>query len=261
MNGNSTLLPSLLCPLNKRFWSALLAVGIVTCGIFASPLPAKADTIPEHVITTQGHGEIKVRPDSLNVSVSVETKKPTLAAARAENNQKMQAIIASLKGLNIPNLKLETQNVNVYPVQDYQNNKLPKIIGYQATNSLSVTVTNAAPDALGDIGSKIVDTALNVGASNVGGLNFYLTNVSAARQQALELAVKDARGNADAMARAAGVAISGLHSLEGSPQFNTFRPAPMYTMKAARAEADTGSVPVETGENTITSDVTARFNF
>jgi uncharacterized protein len=133
---------------------------------------------PQGTIITQGHGEVKVRPDSLSVNVTVESRNTVLVNARAENNKKMQAIVAALKGLNIPNMKLETQGLNVYPIQgEYQRDKLPKVVGYQVTNSLNVIVTGAAPDMLGETGSRIVDTALNAGANNVGGLNFYLTNM------------------------------------------------------------------------------------
>jgi uncharacterized protein YggE len=239
-----------------------LLVGMLAFSPLLS-LTAHADGIPERVITTQGHGEVKIKPDSLNVSVSVETKNAALNAARAENNRKTQSIISALKGLNIPGLKLETQNVSVYPIQDYDNHKLPKVIGYQVNNSLNVTVTGASADTLGETGSKIIDTALGAGASNVGGLNFYLSNMSAARQQALESAVHDARSNAEAMAHAAGVAISGLHSMEGTPQFGGYPPPRplMYSMKASRDAEVAGSTPVEAGETTITSDVTVRFKF
>ncbi|HEY9745215.1 MAG TPA: SIMPL domain-containing protein [Oculatellaceae cyanobacterium] len=242
----------------KRSLPALCLIGALSGSL---SLPTFADNIPERVITTQGHGEVKVRPDSLSVSVSVETKNASLNAARAENNRKTQAIISAIKGLNIPGLKLETQNISVSPLQDYQNGKLPKTIGYQVHNGLSITVTNAPVDALGEYGSRIVDTALGAGANHAGGLNFYVSNMSTARQQALEAAVQDARANAEAMARAAGVVITGLHSLEGAPQYGVYPRPAMYTMKAARAEADMASVPVETGESTISTDVTARFKF
>ncbi len=226
---------------------------------------AMAQYAPQpNVITTQGHAEVKVRPDSLSVNVTVETKNANLVNAREENNKKSQTIIAALKGLNIPGLKLETQGLNVYPVQDYQNNKLPKVVGYQVNNGVNVTVTGAQADALSTYGSRIVDTALNAGANQVNGLSFFLNDQAPARGQALEQAVKDAQHNAEVMAKAANVTLTGLHSLEGSPQFGNFpRPMAMYSMKArasGAAEADS-SAPVEVGETTITSDVTARFKF
>ncbi|WP_373531627.1 SIMPL domain-containing protein [Vampirovibrio sp.] len=233
-----------------------LAVGM-SVGVFADDGPKPG------IISTQGHGEVKVRPDSLSVDIRVETKSDKLPMARAENNRKTQAIIAALKGLAIPGMKMETQGLTVYPLQHYEKDKLPKVIGYNVSNGLTVTVTGASPDALGDYGSRIVDTALNSGANHVGSLGFFLDDATPARNQALELAVKDARRNADVMAKASDITLTGVHSLEGSPQFGGFpRPMPMYAMKSRGAEAEADvSAPVETGETTITSDVTARFKF
>jgi hypothetical protein len=236
----------------------ITAVGFSASSVFAQTVP------PQNTVTTQGHGEVKVRPDSLSVSVSVESKNANLASARDENNRKMQSIVNALKGLNIPNMKLETQSINVYPIQgEYQKGKLPKTIGYQVTNNMNVTITGASADMLGDYGSRIVDTALNAGANNVGGLNFFLTEVVGPRTHALELAVQDARHNADAMAKAANITLTGVYSMEGSPQFNNYpRPMPMFAMKAEAAAApDMAQTPVETGETTITSDVTVRYKF
>ena len=241
--------------------------GLVAFGLAASltgmTLPAQAQQVfpPAGTITTQGHGEVKVRPDSLSVNVTVESKAETLSSARSDNNHRMQAIIAALKGLSLPNIKLETQGVNVYPIQgETPRNKLAKIVGYQVTNSLQVTVTGSAPDKLGDQGSQIVDSALNAGATNVGGLNFFVNDMTASRTKALELAVKDARSNAQAMAGAAGVALTGVFNMEGSPQFGGY-PRPMFAMRAMAKAEDVSSTPVETGESTVSSDVTVRFKF
>lgn len=238
-----------------------ITLGLILGG--AAQAQAHEGHEPPNIITTQGHGEVKVRPDSLSVNVQVETKNEKLPLARSENNQKAQSIINALKALNIPNLKLETQGMNVYPIQDYQKDKLPKVVGYQVGNALMVTVTGASPELLGEYGSRIVDTALNSGANHVDGLNFFLNDPTPARNQALSLAVKDARRNAEVIAKAAEVNIMGVQGIEGSPQFGGFiRPMPMYAMKARMAAAETDSAPpVETGETTVTSDVTMRFRF
>ncbi len=246
-----------------RLTSVKVATLAVLMATSMNLLPsAMAEDNSTNLISTQGHGEVKVKPDALNVSVSVETMQPTLAAARAENNQKAQAIIKALKALNIANLKLETQNLNVNPVQDYQKGKLPKITGYQVNNSLQVTITNTPASELGDDGTKIVETALNAGATNVGGMDFSVTDMSIPRSQALALAVKDSRKNADAMAEAAGLKIIGVHSLEGSPQYNY--PIRRFAVMAKAMMADAApapEAPVEVGETTVTTDITAKYKF
>lgn len=218
---------------------------------------------PPGTVSTQGHGEVKVRPDSLSVNVLLQTKDTKLVDARNENNRKTQAIIAALKGLKIPNMKLETQGLNVHPINSYEKGEMAKVVGYQVNNGVNVTVTGASPEMLSEYGSRIVDSSLNAGANNVSGLNFFLDDPAPARGEALALAVKDARRNADVMAKAADVTITGIHSMEGSPQFGGFpQPVAMYSMKArgGAAEAD-ASAPVEVGETTVTSDVTIRFKF
>ncbi len=238
----------------------LLAVMAVLAG------PAMAQMPPpplENTITTQGQGEVHVKPDSLNVSLSVESRAATLDKARSDNSRKMQAVIQAVKALNIPNLTLETSGVNIYPVQgEYQRNQAPKIVGYQATNSLSVNVRRAGRDELAAYGSRIMDAALNAGANNVGGLNFYLDDLGSAQGQALQEAVRDARRNAEAMAQAAGVTLKGVSSIEGQPQFGGGypRPVPMMSYKAAEA-AEAPPTPVEAGETTVTSTVMVRYRF
>lgn len=263
-------------PVSKRFYS--LALGLLLSGSIFSVQPMSAFACSGNpdsshgnppkfgTITTQGHGEVKVHPDSLSVSITASTQKPTLSEARSENNKKAQAIIKALKGLNMPSLMLESRNISVYPVyeQRERDNKLPKLIGYTVTHNLQAKVVKVTPEQLGEAGSKILDTALNAGATQAGGLDFFIEDMSLPRSQALELAVKDAKNNADAMARAGNVTLTGLMTLDGAPQFGGFpRPVMMRAnfKGAAAAAPEMADTPVEAGEVTVTSDVTAKFKF
>lgn len=241
----------------------LLTVGL-TLGVLA-PSAALAQPFgpPEQTITTQGRGEVRVQPDSMTLSVAVESRDAVLAKAREDNNRQMQAIHRSLKALGVANLQLETQTVRVSPIYAPQQprDKAPRITGYQVSNTVLVRVTNSRPDLLGEQSTRIMDAALNAGANNVYGLNFYVHDMSQARAEALQKAVEDARRNAQAMAQAANVTIKGVHSIEGTPQYGGYV-RPMAMMKAAAApEMTMDSTPIEVGESTITSDVTVRFQF
>jgi uncharacterized protein YggE len=223
----------------------------------------KADCVKEGSLSTQGHGEVTVKPDSFSFLITQTTQKPRLAEARDENNRQMQAVIAAFQ-LNTPGLKLESSTISVYPVQEQVENskRIPKIVGYQVTHSLKASVYNAPPDKLGEWGGKLLDTALNAGATGADGLNFFVADLAPARAQALALAVKDAQRNADAMAAAANIQLKGLVSLEGTPQFSGY-PQPMRgraLSKSASMDA-VAETPVEAGEVTISSDVSAKYRF
>jgi uncharacterized protein YggE len=204
---------------------------------------------------------VRVRPDSVSVSVTTQTIAPTLNQARTQANSQMTKVIAALRGLNLPNLTIQTQSAQVYP--EYappDKGRPPKVTGYRAINTLSASIRGAAADTLGELASRLIDTALNNGADQANLERFFVQDMNAPRAQALEEAVRDARRNADVMARAANVSIKGLYSLEGTPQYGGI-PMPMAALSSRAMEAAPAPVPIETGEMTVTSDVTARFRY
>jgi len=228
---------------------------------------AHADTCcppqEQRTLSTSGHGEIKLKPDALRFSVSVEASANSMVETRNQVNKKMQAIITALKTLAVPNLQLQTENLSVNPVYaSYEKNKLPRKIGYQAHYTLSVEVTKLKTDVLGDTGSRLMDAALDAGAQASGGIQFFLDDVQSARALALEKAVKDGLQNATVMAKAANTVLGPVLSLDGSPQYHVggggYMHAPMMA-RAVKMDAVAESVPVETGEVTMTSDISIRF--
>ncbi|MGE0201102.1 MAG: SIMPL domain-containing protein [Candidatus Melainabacteria bacterium] len=240
----------------------LLCAMLATC-LIAPAAMADGPNPPENTITTQGNGEITVPPDSLSVSLTVQGEAPTMEKAREENNRKMNQVQAAVKQLNLPGLKLKTQNYSVYPVyKTYENGRLSKVVGYHVNNSLNVQVLRAGADQLGEYGGRILDTALAQGITNTSGLNFFIDDKESAQAKALSAAMTDARRNADILARAAGVTVSGVFSIEGYPQFSS-RPYPMPMM--ARAMADGGAAmektQIEVGDSTVNSQVTVRFRY
>lgn len=242
----------------------LLSVGLVAT---ADVNPAQAQTYApccdteRGTLSTSGSSEVTAQPDSLRVNVQVEARDKTLADAQASANKRMEDILKNLRALNLPNMTLKTVNANITPIrEEYKNNKLQPIIGYRVTNGIEVTLTRLNPLELGSKGASIIDKATAAGADQVSGIQFYLDNVEAYQQKALAEAVANARANADAMARAAGVRIVGVHSLNGSPSYH--RPMPMYArmdMAAEGAMAKAPATPVEVGDMTIQSQVSVKF--
>jgi uncharacterized protein YggE len=237
----------------------------MACPHDAKPACPHQDCKKEGSISTQGHGEVKIKPDSLSFTISQTTQKAKLKDARDENNRQVQSIISALKALNVPGFKLESSNISIYPQREQvENNKrIAKVIGYQVIHSLKVSVYSAPADQLGEWGSKLIDSALNAGATETGGLNFFVADLAPARSVALGLAVKDAQRNADAMAAAANIQLDGLVSLDGSSQFSGYPVRPMMSRAMFKSEGadSTAETPVETGEVTITSDVSAKYRF
>ena len=94
-----------------------------------------------------------------------------------------------------------------------------------------------------------LDALVTAGANQMNGINFSIREPAPLLEKARAAAVADARARAETYAKAAGVTLGPVQSIsEGS---GAEPPRPMYRM-AAMAER---SVPVATGEESVTADV------
>ena len=90
------------------------------------------------IITMGGHGEVRATPDTAMLSAGVSAQAPTAAAALAANNSRMQAVMAALKKLGVPDKDIQTSNFSVSPQYANGNGEAPRITGYQASNQVEV---------------------------------------------------------------------------------------------------------------------------
>lgn len=231
---------------------ALLSLALF--GISAPVLAQQGDNIaaiPQ--IAVASRGEVKVNPDRANIQISVQTRAETAAAAASENARKQKAVIDALRALGIDAKDIATVGYNVYPEQRYEPNKEPVVVGYNVTNTLSVDLKSI------NMVGPAIDASLAKGANMINSLQFYASNTEAARQEAIAIAVKKARSDADAAARAAGGAITGLLEINVGAYYPP-PPRPLE-MKVRGAVASSADTPISAGDLTISVDVNTRWAF
>ena len=211
-------------------------------------------TIPtQPQISVASSAEVKVTPDRANIQIAVQTRATTAAAAAAENAARQKAVIDALRALGLKPDQISTTGYNVSPEQRYEPNREPVVVGYNVTNTVSVEVTDLA------MVGRIIDTAISKGANMISSLNFYASNTDAARRQAMALAIRKARLDAEAAATAAGGSIGGLLEINVGAYFPPPRPVEYSVqLKAATGAADT---PINPGDQTITVQVSTRWSF
>ena len=206
-------------------------------------------------IVTSGQGETKITPDRARLEVSVQTRAATAADAGTQNARKQQSVLDALRKIGFTSEQLSTVNYNLYPEMQYdRNGQSPRVIGYNATNTVRVEVRD-----VGMIG-KAIDASLEAGANMISSLSFYSSNSDAARRSALASAVARARSDADAMAAAAGGSVGPLIEIST----NDFAPPVIYNRAnlMSDASAKVGNMtPIEPGEQTVSAVVNARWAF
>jgi hypothetical protein len=224
---------------------------VLAATLLAIPAAAPAPAVPAAIetVSVNGTGRVELTPDRAVFTVGVQTMAPSVAAAAQENSARASAIIAALKRLGAADRQIRTSQVSIYPQQEQQDGRAPKIVGYQVSNS--ITVTHEDPAAVG----KLLQAAVDAGANSVSGVGFTVSDPARGRDGALQAAFADARAKADVLARAAGRTVGrALTIVEGGA---VRPPIPMqYEMKTMSRSAD---IPVEPGTEEISFTVSVVF--
>jgi len=151
------------------------------------------------VITVSGSAQVSAVPDEATVRVGIVRQSASAKDAQEEASRVGQAILKAIGALGVPAQRIQTSRLTISPTYAQQrpgNGDVPRIAGYTASNNISVTLDN-----LSQIG-PVVDAALDNGANQLDGVQFRLKNDGPVRDQALKLAVAEAKGKATAMAEA-----------------------------------------------------------
>lgn len=225
-----------------------IAVGsIVVLGLRPQTIAAQSTAVPVRQITVVGQGESRGTPDTAGVQIGVQSEAATSRDALTDNNTKMAALIAKIKELGIADKDIQTSNVSIYPRYD---NDGRAIVGYQVTNTVSVKIRKIA-----DAGA-LLDQVVTAGANNLSGISFSIDDPKPLEAQARTQAVADARSRAEAMAQAAGGSVGQVLSI--TENIGSTPPVPLMMERAQAADA-AGSVPIQSGEQTINASVQITF--
>lgn len=218
-------------------------------GLLAVISPALADgSKMPRTLSLSGHGEVKSAPDMASVTSGVVTQGATAAEALSANTKAMTALFDALKTSGIAEKDIQTSNFSVQPRYDYNNNNggAPKLVGYDVSNNVTVTVRKIA-----DLGG-LLDTLVKAGSNQINGVGFDVSQPEASMDEARRRATADAARKAKVYAQAAGVELGSILSIsEGSG----YQP-PIAVMRGAMMKADAASpVPMAAGEQTLAVDV------
>ena len=240
-----------------RHAPSMLAVALLaTTPAFAhaqQPQPVIPVAPPPPSVVAVGQAEVKVTPDRATVMVAVETRGKTAAAAAAENARITRVTLDALRAQKIPNEQLGTADYNVYPEQTWnEQTRKPVITGYVARNTIRAEIRDVTK--VGDA----IDAALAGGANTIQGINFWSSNLQAARREGMQKAVANACLDAAAIARGAGMSIGAPLELSSNDFVSGPQPMPMMAM-AKRDMAESVPTPINPGEQTLTVNVSTRW--
>jgi uncharacterized protein YggE len=228
---------------------ALATSATIAAVLAASPAAIAGPEEGHHAMRTiivTGVGEASAAPDMAVLNLGVDADGETAAEALQKNSAQMDATIKSLRDAGVDKKDIQTSGLNVSAKYDYsRDNAPPRLVGYQASNRVSVNLRNL------DKAGAVIDKAVSVGANRLDSISFAFNDPKPITNAARKDAVADARSKAELYADAAGVKLGQVIQISDS---FTQSPGPiMVTSRMRMAEA---AVPIEAGESTISASVT-----
>ena len=231
----------------------LLAAAVLTA---LAPGPASADERPilpdAAVLDVSATGRVARVPDVATIRAGVVTEGQTAAAALSDNGARIARVLSALRGAGVAERDIATSTVSLQPRYRYADGQPPAIIGYGATNAVSVRFRDVAKSG------AALDALVRAGANQIEGPTLSIDKPDEALDAARADAVRRARARATLYAQAAGLRVERIIAIGESAEDAGGGPRPpvLYMARAKAADTPTELAP---GETEVTVTVSGRF--
>ncbi len=210
--------------------------------------PGRDDNRRMTRVMVAGDSIVQAQPDTAIVTVSVVTQNRQALAAQQDNATKTDAVMRALKAAAGAGAEVKTSGYSLQPQRVYKENQPPTITGYEARNSVTVTLSD-----LTKLGS-VIDASAQAGANDVSGIAFTLRQDRQARDRALSEATQEAMGKARVIATALGGRVVRIVEVQ-EEGFQQRPPVPVYQAEMMMAKRGDVATPIEVGALDISSRV------
>ena len=203
----------------------------------------------QRVINVTGEGNLRVKPDTIQIQLEVVTENKQLSIAQQENANVMNQVIESLLDLGIARENIQTTAFNIHSQYDYDEGR-QEFRGYEVINTILVKITNIEQAGI------IIDTAVRNGVNRVSNLQFSVENEQYHYQQALRLALMDAYVKAQTIAETMHLPLNPtpIKIVEEVRE-------PAIAYRAFSVAEQNRTTPIEAGEITIRATVNVQFHY
>jgi len=230
---------------------ALLGVAVAALPMAAGAQQASiTQTIAGTRLDVTASGEVSRVPDVAVISAGVVSRAAGASAALQDSADRMQRVVAALKRAGVADRDIQTSNVSLNPEYRYPENQAPQLVGYTATNSVTVRFRDIRA------AGKIVDALVAQGANQINGPNLTVDKPETALDEARAKAIATGRARAELYARSLGMRVVRIVAV--SDNGSSYAPPPMPVMMEARM-ASAPMTKIEPGEQKLQVSVAMTF--
>ncbi|OYW79821.1 MAG: hypothetical protein B7Z26_07435 [Asticcacaulis sp. 32-58-5] len=196
------------------------------------------------LVTLSGNGEITTRADRAVISFSVTAEGDSAPVALQAHRERISAVMAALKAAGVSERDIQAPSQRVNENFDPKGTK-PR---FAASGDLSVTLTDTAKL------NAVTDAVLAAGASRISNTRYSLSDDRASRRQARQLALDDARAEAEHYAKTLNLKVKRIVRIsETTASPTSANGAPVVIVEA--------NSPSASSDPTVKTRVTVRTEF
>lgn len=204
-------------------------------------------------LSVSASGSVRYNPDMAEFTVMVTSTQKDAARATAKVADLMSALRKALLASGIPAADIASSGYTVNPEWEWIATTKSRVLkGYTSTHVVRVTVRDL--QLLG----KAIDATVNAGAGNVDGLRYFRSRIDDVRREALALAVRSAKADAESIASAAGGKLGNLLELDYNQPQSIMPVMRAQMMEKSQMAPETEIVP---GEQEFSVSVNSRWQF
>ena len=197
-------------------------------------------------VSVTGDSIVHAQPDTAILTVSVVTQGRNALEAQQDNANRSDAVVKALKSAAGAGAEVKTSGYNLQPIRAYKEGQPPTITGYEARNSVTVTMSDLAR-----VGS-VIDATAQAGSNDISGISFTLRKDRPARDQALTEATREALSKAQVIATALGGRLVRIVEVQ---EEGVQPPRPIFADQFQMKTMSATQTPIEVGTLDITSRV------
>ncbi|MFH7018822.1 SIMPL domain-containing protein [Flavobacterium sp. FlaQc-47] len=200
-------------------------------------------------INVNGEGKVKVAPDKVLISATVETKGNNAKDVKKQNDEKIDAVLKFIKKMNIATADFKTKQVALNPQYDYEKKKT----SYNAIQTIEIVLKDLTKY------DELMEGLVQQGINRIDKVSFETSKLEQIETEARKLAIKDAKLKAEDYVSVLGQKVGKAYTISDNTQ--VYRPQPMYTamktmaMDSAGAENET----LAAGEIEVIANVSVSF--
>jgi len=199
------------------------------------------------MINVSGEGKIKVAPDQVLITISLESKGIKADDVKRENDKKIDAILKFIKKSSVAKEDFQTQRVSLNPNYDYAKKKY----NYVATQTIQILLKELSKY------DDLMEGLINEGVNKIDNVDFKSSKMLELQSAARKLAIKDAKSKAEDFVSVLGQKVGKAIVITDNSQ--NYNPQPVYAMKNMAMDESASRETLAAGEIEILANVSVSF--